>query len=419
MSSRAPSPSPVRRSPPTCSRCRRSWSISTLATSGPSSTHLLHHLGRPTLIIESGGRTPEGDVKLHVWWKLTEPAEGEDLARLCRLRGEIAMKVAGDTHFRSAHQPIRVAGSVYHKGGFQRLVQIREQNPVEVELADFAEMVAEMPALSGAGGTPAAAGRQALARRGAHHAGARGRRRRLVPLRRRQRRHRPLHPPGARGPDHARRRLGGDLRLQRRHAAAELAGGSAEGRGRAALGQAPGEERSAADPVGRARSSPAAHVRLQPRRASRRHHADARGHHCAARADARRASGVGRRAQGRQERLPDQLAGAHGRRRAVPRVHPVAPAAGVLSAGRDPVPLPARTAAGDPARCARHRRRARHLRGHAEAEAPSRRIRAAPRPPRRSATRSPRRPSTSSASIRSATSSTAARMAPARTTTAR
>jgi hypothetical protein len=38
--------------------------------------HLVHHLGRPTLIVESGGRTPEGATKLHVWWKLTEPAEG-------------------------------------------------------------------------------------------------------------------------------------------------------------------------------------------------------------------------------------------------------------------------------------------------------------------------------------------------------
>ena len=61
------------------------------------------------------------------------------------------MKVGGDTHFRSAHQPIRVAGSVYHKGGFQRLVQIREHNPVEVELVDFAERIAAMPALPGVG----------------------------------------------------------------------------------------------------------------------------------------------------------------------------------------------------------------------------------------------------------------------------
>lgn len=116
--------------------------------------HLVHHLGTPTLVVESGGRTPEGALKLHVWWKLTEAATGEDLANLCRLRGDIAMKVGGDTHFRSAHQPIRVAGSVYHKGGFQRLVQIREHNAVEVDLSDFGERVAAMPFIPGMGAEP-------------------------------------------------------------------------------------------------------------------------------------------------------------------------------------------------------------------------------------------------------------------------
>jgi hypothetical protein len=113
--------------------------------------HVTRHLGAPTMIVESGGRTAEGASKLHVWWKLTEPAEAEDLATLCRLRGEIAVKVGGDTHFRSAHQPIRVAGTVYHKHGHQRLVQIREHAATEVDLADFAERVAEMPPLPGVG----------------------------------------------------------------------------------------------------------------------------------------------------------------------------------------------------------------------------------------------------------------------------
>lgn len=113
--------------------------------------HVTRHLGTPTLVIESGGRTPEGAAKLHLWWKLTEPAEGEDLATLCRLRGDIAVKVGGDTHFRSAHQPIRVPGTVYHKHGHQRLVQIREHRDVEIELSDLAERVAEMPPLPGVG----------------------------------------------------------------------------------------------------------------------------------------------------------------------------------------------------------------------------------------------------------------------------
>ncbi|TLM77125.1 MAG: hypothetical protein FDZ75_09460, partial [Actinobacteria bacterium] len=49
--------------------------------------HLIHHLGAPTLLVESGGRTAEGAAKLHAGWRLSEPAEGEDLARLCALRG--------------------------------------------------------------------------------------------------------------------------------------------------------------------------------------------------------------------------------------------------------------------------------------------------------------------------------------------
>ena len=65
------------------------------------------------------------------------------------------MKVGGDTHFRSAHQPIRLAGSVYHKGGFTRLVTIRRHSPqAEVHLRDFAELVDAMPPLPGVGCEP-------------------------------------------------------------------------------------------------------------------------------------------------------------------------------------------------------------------------------------------------------------------------
>ena len=117
--------------------------------------HLILHLGEPTLIVESGGRTADGIDKLHVWWRLSEPAEAEDIALLCRLRGDIAVKVGGDTHFRSAHQPIRLAGSVYHKGGFTRLVTIRRHSPqAEVHFRDFAELVDAMPPLAGVGCEP-------------------------------------------------------------------------------------------------------------------------------------------------------------------------------------------------------------------------------------------------------------------------
>jgi hypothetical protein len=66
------------------------------------------------------------------------------------LRGEIAEKVGGDPHFRSAHQPIRVPGTVYRKAGAERIVTIRAQNPErELDLGDFAEAIAAMPFLPG------------------------------------------------------------------------------------------------------------------------------------------------------------------------------------------------------------------------------------------------------------------------------
>ncbi|MFL1461812.1 AAA family ATPase [Roseococcus sp. DSY-14] len=112
--------------------------------------HLTRHLGPPTLLVESGGRTAEGQAKLHAWWRLTEPAEGQDLQRLCALRGDIADKVGGDPHFRSAHQPIRVPGTIYRKGGVERVVTIRQHDPRrEVDLREFAEAVAAMPFLPG------------------------------------------------------------------------------------------------------------------------------------------------------------------------------------------------------------------------------------------------------------------------------
>ena len=112
--------------------------------------HLEAHLGAPTMVVQSGGITPEGLQKCHIWWKLTEPVEGSDVARVCRLRGDIAAKVGGDMHFRSAHQPIRVAGSVYYKNSLKTLVRILEINPaMERDLDEFTEAVQDLPPAPG------------------------------------------------------------------------------------------------------------------------------------------------------------------------------------------------------------------------------------------------------------------------------
>lgn len=115
--------------------------------------HLVKHLGPTALEVTSGGITAEGQDRLHLYWKLNEPATGADVARVCELRGSIAAKVGGDASFRSAHQPIRVAGSIYRKGGVERLVTIRAQEAVENDLTDFAERVAVMPVMKGEAGS--------------------------------------------------------------------------------------------------------------------------------------------------------------------------------------------------------------------------------------------------------------------------
>lgn len=109
--------------------------------------HLVDHLGRPSLEVASGGVTMDGDTKLHLYWKLTEPAEGDDLERVRALRATIAEKASGDPAFGSLHQPIRLPGSVHGKKGVAAPVRILADTGLEFELDDLEEAVSAMPAL--------------------------------------------------------------------------------------------------------------------------------------------------------------------------------------------------------------------------------------------------------------------------------
>lgn len=100
---------------------------------------LTSHIGTPSLVIESGGATPEGRAKLHLYWKLSEPVDGEELRTLLDMRRIIAEAAGGDMHFASAHQPIRLAGSIYRKHGVNRPVRIREHHALEYHLDELAE----------------------------------------------------------------------------------------------------------------------------------------------------------------------------------------------------------------------------------------------------------------------------------------
>lgn len=76
---------------------------------------LVDQLGPPTLTVASGGLTPGGVRKLHLYWRLNAVARGDDLAAVVRLRERLAEKAGADTSFKRSTQPIRVAGSLHGK----------------------------------------------------------------------------------------------------------------------------------------------------------------------------------------------------------------------------------------------------------------------------------------------------------------
>ena len=111
--------------------------------------HLAQHLGAPTLDVLSGGRTEEGACKRHLYWRLTAVARGEQLAEVCRLRSLLASLVGADPAFGSAHQPVRIAGSVHGKHGILSRVAIRDINANRYDLSSLIELAGKLPPFPG------------------------------------------------------------------------------------------------------------------------------------------------------------------------------------------------------------------------------------------------------------------------------
>lgn len=110
-----------------------------------TTTNATRIIGAPSLVVESGGVTEQGQKKLHLYWRFREPAAGDHLRLLLSLRLILAEKAGGDRHFASAHQPIRLAGSIYRKHGTAKIVHIREQSANDYDLADLMSRTLAMP----------------------------------------------------------------------------------------------------------------------------------------------------------------------------------------------------------------------------------------------------------------------------------
>jgi hypothetical protein len=95
-------------------------------------------LGPATLVVCSGGQwtnptTGEVEDKLHVYWRLKEPARGEDLKKLKELRRLATELVGGDPSNISIVHPIRWAGS-WHRKGTPRLCEIVSTEHIDNEI---------------------------------------------------------------------------------------------------------------------------------------------------------------------------------------------------------------------------------------------------------------------------------------------
>ena len=92
--------------------------------------HASEVLGKPTMIVLSGGTAATGQSKRHVYW--TVAGEGRTVERMVALRAAIAACFGGDMSFARPMQIIRIAGSVHRKG---------DPKPVSVAYADPAATI--------------------------------------------------------------------------------------------------------------------------------------------------------------------------------------------------------------------------------------------------------------------------------------
>lgn len=103
--------------------------------------------GRPTVVVESGGRWTDDQgrerPKLHAYWRYSEAAVGNDILLSKKLRTAATQLVGGDpTNYPDSH-PIRWPGSVHRKGEpiVSRITELNEG--AEIHLGEALERIEE------------------------------------------------------------------------------------------------------------------------------------------------------------------------------------------------------------------------------------------------------------------------------------
>lgn len=109
--------------------------------------YVTDRLGKPSMVVASGGKTDEGKFKAHLYWLLSEPSE--EVERVAALRKLLAAKVGGDQSFGRATQVVRVPGSVHAKNGEASLCRILDRSDLDYDLDELAEIIEGMAPMPG------------------------------------------------------------------------------------------------------------------------------------------------------------------------------------------------------------------------------------------------------------------------------
>lgn len=96
---------------------------------------------KPTLVVASGGITEEGNPKIHVHYRLSEPCD--EPWKVAHVREAIARQIGGDSAFKRIPQVVRIPGSVHEKDPSNpKLVAVVISDPdIEYDLTKFEDVL--------------------------------------------------------------------------------------------------------------------------------------------------------------------------------------------------------------------------------------------------------------------------------------
>ena len=105
------------------------------------------HIGPPSMLVQSGGRTTAGKPKYHAYWRLSEPCY--EVERLSAVRTSLAQKIGADGAFGRSTQVIRVPGTIHNKNNTPKMVEIAGVTGRDYHFDDLAEAIEDMPEMPG------------------------------------------------------------------------------------------------------------------------------------------------------------------------------------------------------------------------------------------------------------------------------